>query len=78
MRWSMTQLFETSSAMMTHCPHPENADRDDEDADALPIQLEKHRQTMSDLTDVWGTDGKTRLKSGETTLYSDPKAKTFC
>jgi hypothetical protein len=30
---------------------------------ALPIQLEKHRQGLNDLTDVLGSDGKTKLRT---------------
>jgi hypothetical protein len=40
----------------------------------LPIQLEKHRQTMSDLTNVMGTDGKTRLRAVKRLLLR-PKSK---
>jgi hypothetical protein len=35
----------------------------------LPIQLEKHRQSMNDLTDVVGSDGKTKLRTIKRLLF---------
>lgn len=40
----------------------------------LPIQLEKHRQSLNDLTDVLGSDGKTKLRTVKRLLLR-PKTK---
>lgn len=40
----------------------------------LPIQLEKHRQGLNDLTDVLGSDGKTKLRTVKRLLLR-PKTK---
>ncbi len=40
----------------------------------LPIQFEKHRQTMNDLTDFLAIDGKTRLRTAKRLLIR-PKSK---
>lgn len=40
----------------------------------LPIQLEKHRQGLNDLTDVLGSDGKTKLRAVKRLLLR-PKNK---
>ena len=40
----------------------------------LPIQLEKHRQSLNDLTDVLGSDGKTKLRTVKRLLIR-PKTK---
>lgn len=40
----------------------------------LPIQLEKHRQNLNDVTDVLGSDGKTRLRAVKRLLLR-PKTK---
>jgi hypothetical protein len=42
----------------------------------LPIQLEKHRQGLNDLTDVLGSDGKTKLRTVKRLLLR-PKTKDF-
>jgi len=41
---------------------------------ALPIQLEKHRQGLNDVTDVLGSDGKTKLRTVKRLLLR-PKTK---
>lgn len=41
---------------------------------SLPIQLEKHRQDLSDLTSVLGSDGKTKLRTVKRLLLR-PKTK---
>lgn len=40
----------------------------------LPIQLEKHRQKLNDVTDVLGSDGKTKLRTVKRLLLR-PKTK---